>query len=130
DKVTDYFGAQTTFDNLSWERNHDARIGLVGPNGTGKSTLLKLLAGESEPNLGAVFITKGVRIGYLLQEVYFDLARTVLAEALDASPTLAALEREMQQLEAQMGETQVYGDEKKLARVMEQHARAVERFEV
>ncbi len=128
-KVTIYFAAQLVFSELSWEINHDARIGLVGPNGAGKSTILKLLAGELERNEGAVFITRGVRVGYLPQEVNFDLARTVLEEALDASPTLAALEREMQRLEAQMGDSQVYGDEKKLARVMEQHARAVEQFE-
>ncbi len=129
DKVTEYFGAQMIFENLSWDVNHDARIGLVGPNGAGKSTLLKLIAGEMEPNGGSVFITKGVRIGYLPQEVHFDLARSVLAEALDASPTLAAIEGEMHDLEAQMGDPKVYGDEKKLTRVMERHARVVQQYE-
>ena len=129
DKVTEYFGAQMIFENLSWEVNHDARVGLVGPNGAGKSTLLKLIAGEMEPNGGAVFITRGVRIGYLPQEVYFDLARTVLDEALAASPTLAGIEMEMHDLEAQMGDPKVYGDEKKLTRVMERHARVVQQYE-
>ncbi len=128
DKVTTFFGAQVIFENLSWEINHDSRIGLVGPNGAGKSTLLKLVAGEAEPNGGSVFVAKGVRIGYLPQEVHFDLARNVLAEALDASPTLARLEREMENLAAQMGDPAVYGDEKKLARVMEKHQRAVDEF--
>jgi ATP-binding cassette subfamily F protein 3 len=129
DKVTQYFGGQMIFPNLSWEINHDARIGLVGPNGAGKSTILKLLAGENEPNDGAVFIARGVRIGYLPQEVRFDPTRTVIEEALEASPTLAALEREMEDLAAQMGNPQVYGDARKLARVMEKHARAVEAFQ-
>ncbi len=128
DKVTTYFAAQLVFRELSWELNHDARIGLVGPNGAGKSTLLKLLAAQHEPNAGAVHIGKGVRVGYLPQEVHFDLARTVIEEALDASPTLAALEREMEQLAAQMGDPQVYGDRRKLARAMERHAQAVEAF--
>ncbi|HZQ05113.1 MAG TPA: ABC-F family ATP-binding cassette domain-containing protein [Anaerolineae bacterium] len=128
-KATLYFGAQEVFRDLSWEIYHDARIGLVGPNGAGKSSILKLLAGEMDTSEGLAAITKGVRVGYLPQEVHFDLQRSVLDEALDASPTLAALEKEMHQLEAQMGEPEVYSDEKKLTRVMERHARLVEEFE-
>lgn len=129
DKVTEYFGGQMIFADLSWAINHDSRLGLVGPNGAGKSTLLKLIVGELEPNNGGVFITKGVRIGYLPQEVRFDLARSVIEEALDASPTLAGLEREMEDLAVQMGDPQIYGDARKLGRVMERHAQAVEQFQ-
>src|SRR5512144_1912796 len=98
-----YFGAQEVFRDLSWQINHDARVGLVGPNGAGKSSILKLLAGEMETSAGLAQITRGVRVGYLPQEVHFQLHRTVLEEALAASPTLAALELEMHGLEAQMG---------------------------
>jgi len=128
-KATLYFGAQEIFRDLTWEIYHDARVGLVGPNGAGKSSILKLLAGEMETSQGLTQITKGIRVGYLPQEVQFDLDRTLLDEALDASPTLAALEHEMQSLEAQMGDPQIYGDEKKLTRVMERHARVVQEFE-
>ncbi len=128
-KATVYFGAQEIFHDLSWEIYHDARIGLVGPNGAGKSSILKLLAGEMETSQGLAQITRGVRVGYLPQEVQFGLERTLLDEALDASPTLAALEHEMQSLEAQMGDPQIYGDAKKLTRVMERHARVVAEFE-
>ncbi len=129
DNVTQYFGGQLVFSKLAWEIYHDARIGLVGPNGAGKSTILKLLAGENEPNGGGVFVTRGVRIGYLPQEPEFDLTRTVIEEALDASPTLAALEREMERLNAQMADPTIYNDERKLQRVLDQHARAVVEFE-
>jgi ATP-binding cassette, subfamily F, member 3 len=129
DNVTQYFGAQLVFEKLSWEIYHDARIGLVGPNGAGKSTILKLLAGVTEPNEGAIFITRGIRVGYLPQEPEFDLTRTVLDEALDASPTLAALEGEMERLNAQMAEPTVYNDAGKLQRVLDAHARAVAEFE-
>ena len=129
DNVTQYFGAQLVFGKLSWEIYHDARIGLVGPNGAGKSTILKLLAGENQPNEGAIFITRTIRVGYLPQEPEFDPTRTVIEEALDASPTLAGLEREMERLAAQMGDPAIYGDERKLQRVMDAHARAVEQFE-
>lgn len=129
DSATQYYGAQIVFSKLSWEVFHDARTGLVGPNGAGKSTILKLLAGENEPNEGAVHITRGVRVGYLPQEPEFDLSRTVIQEAMDASPTLASLEREMERLAAQMGDPAVYGDERKLQRVMDAHARAVQDFQ-
>ncbi len=129
DNATVCFGAQTVFAQLGWEIKHGARVGLVGPNGAGKSTILRLLARETEPNAGKVFITRGVRVGYLPQEPQFDLARTVLEEAQDASPTLAALEREMERLVAQMGNPAVYNDERKLARVMDAHAHTVTTFE-
>ena len=129
DNATQYFGGQLVFEELSWEVYHDARIGLVGPNGAGKSSILKLLARADEPKVGGVFITRGVRVGYLPQEPDFDLTRTVIEEALDASPTLAALERALERLNAQMAEPAVYDDERKLQRVLDQHARAVAEFE-
>ncbi len=129
DKATLYFGGQHVFSDLSWEIYHDARVGLIGPNGAGKSSILRLFAGETEPNAGGVFITRGVRVGYLQQEPRFDPARTVMDEACDASPTLAALEREMDRLTAQMGDPDVYGDERRLERVMDAHARVVAEFE-
>jgi ATP-binding cassette subfamily F protein 3 len=130
ENVTQYFGGQLIFERLSWEIYHDARIGLVGPNGAGKSTLLRLLAREIEPSAGGVpKVTRGIRVGYLPQEPQFDLSRTVLEEALAASPTLAALELEMERLNAQMADPAVYNDERKLQRVLDAHARAVAEFE-
>lgn len=128
-KATLYFGAQEVFRDLSWQINHDARVGLVGPNGAGKSSILKLLAGEMETSAGLAQITRGVRVGYLPQEVHFQLHRTVLEEALAASPTLAALELEMHGLEARMGDPAVYNDARKLGRIMERHARLLQDFE-
>lgn len=129
DKATLYFGGQNVFSDLSWEVYHDARIGLIGPNGAGKSSILRLLAREMEPSSGGVFITRGVRVGYLQQEPQFDPARTLMDEARDASPTLAAIEREMERLAAQMGDPQVYDDERRLSRVMDAHARVVAEFQ-
>jgi ATP-binding cassette subfamily F protein 3 len=129
DNVTQYFGGQLVFEKLAWEIYHDARVGLVGPNGAGKSTILKLLARVDEPKAGGVFVTRGIRVGYLPQEPEFDLTHTVIEEALAASPTLAALERALERLNAQMADPAVYNDERKLQRVLDQHARAVAEFE-
>jgi ATP-binding cassette, subfamily F, member 3 len=129
DKTTLYFGGQNVFSELSWELYHDARIGLIGPNGAGKSSILKLFARELEPSSGGVFITRGIRVGYLQQEPRFDPTRTLMDEARDASPTLAAFERDMERLAAQMGDPAVYGDERRLQRVMDAQARIVAEFQ-
>ncbi len=129
DKTTLYFGGQNVFSDLSWEIYHDARIGLIGPNGAGKSSILRLFAREIDPSSGSVFVTRGVRVGYLQQEPRFDPTRTLMDEARDASPTLAALERELERLAAQMGNPDVYSDERRLQRVMDRHARVVAEFQ-
>ncbi len=129
DKVSLFFGAQTIVENLSWEIYHDARIGLIGPNGAGKSTLLRMFARLQEPDSGGVHIARGIRIGFLPQEVNFDLDRSVIEEARDSSPTLAALELELERVSAQMGDPAYYGDPKKLERLSTRHEKLLEEFE-
>jgi ATP-binding cassette subfamily F protein 3 len=129
DKVSLFFGAQTIVENFSWEIFHDARIGLIGPNGAGKSTLLRMFARRLEPDTGAVHIARGIRIGFLPQEVTFDLDRTVIEEARDSSPTLANLELELDRVTMQMGDPANYGDPKKLGRLSSRHEKLLEEFE-
>ncbi|MBN1438365.1 MAG: ABC-F family ATP-binding cassette domain-containing protein [Anaerolineales bacterium] len=128
DKVTHSYGAQNILDSLSWEIYHDARIGLIGPNAAGKSTLLRMLARELDPDSGAVHLARGIRVGYLHQEVNFDLDRSVLAETRDSSPTLAALEQEMERTAARMGDPDVFGDAKKLERFATRHEQLLEEY--
>jgi ATP-binding cassette subfamily F protein 3 len=129
DKVSHYYGAQTIVENISWEIYHDARIGLIGPNAAGKSTLLRILARELEPDSGTVHIARGVRVGFLPQEVRFDLDRTLLEEARTASPTLAALEAEIDRLAVQMGDPAVYGDYVKLGRLTARQEKLLGEFQ-
>jgi ATP-binding cassette, subfamily F, member 3 len=129
EKVSHFFGGQQLFSDLSWEIHHDARVGLVGPNGVGKSTLLKLLAHQMDPTRGNVFVHKSIRVGYLQQEVSFDPARRVIEEARDASPSLAGLEREMDELAGQMADPRVFGDARRLAFAADRHARLLAEFE-
>ncbi len=129
DKVSHYYGAQTIVENISWEIYHDARIGLIGPNAAGKSTLLRMLARELEPDSGTVHVARGVRVGFLPQEVRFDLDRTLLEEARTASPTLAALEAEIDRLAVQMGDPSVYGDYAKLGRLTARQEKLLTEFQ-
>jgi ATP-binding cassette subfamily F protein 3 len=129
DKVSHFYGAQHIVDNINWEIFHDARIGLIGPNAAGKSTLLRMLARELEPDSGTVHIVRGVRVGFLPQEVRFDLDRSLLEEARTASPTLAALETEIDRVATQMGDPVVYGDSGKLGRLAARQEKLLDEFQ-
>lgn len=78
DNVEKSFGEKLLFENLDLTITEDARIGLVGVNGTGKSTLLKVIAGEEKPDNGVIHYPKGYRIAYLEQNPVFETEDTVL----------------------------------------------------
>jgi len=75
--ISKAFGAQELFSGITIGFSRGERLGLIGPNGAGKSTLMKILCGIEAPDSGKVFVTKGVRLGYLAQEDDLDDAQTV-----------------------------------------------------
>jgi len=79
------FGRQLLFDNVSFSVNSRERIGLVGRNGHGKTTLFRIIIGEEQPDSGEIAIPKGYRIGYVTQHLLFA-EQTVLAEACRGLP--------------------------------------------
>src|SRR5947209_16256899 len=88
-------GARPIFRDLSWEIQHDQRVGLIGPNGAGKSSLLKLVTGEYEPEAGGQVVkARGVTLGRLAQEPELDPNQTAFEAALAGNPRMAELERE------------------------------------
>jgi ATP-binding cassette subfamily F protein 3 len=87
------------FTDLSFSIPHRARIGLVGPNGVGKTTLLKALVGEDEPSKGSIHHARGIRIGYLPQEATLQSDRTVWLECLTVFESLISLQVELHRLE-------------------------------
>lgn len=100
-----YFGGYTIFTGISADIPQGARIGLVGPNGVGKTTLLQILAGISEPASGRVTLARDVRIGYLRQEAVEAFAArdlSVYAEMLTVFAALQAQAAQLQALEARM----------------------------
>jgi ATP-binding cassette, subfamily F, member 3 len=98
------FGPKTLFENLDWLVTTNERAGLVGANGTGKSTLLKILAGMDGVDGGAVSVMKGVTRGYLPQEGLTLSGRTVFAECMTVFADLRALEDEQESLTRRMSE--------------------------
>lgn len=101
--ITLSFGSREIFKNLSWHIKDGKRIGLFGPNGVGKTTLLNMLAGLYTPDSGALTVPPSYVIGYLPQEVEeFDTGRTVLEEALSIFKEVLDLEKESESIASQL----------------------------
>ncbi len=98
------FGPKILFQNLDWLVTPQDRIGLVGANGTGKTTLLKVLAGTESLDYGSLQSTKGITKGYLPQEGLRLSGRSVFAECLSVFEELRAMEREIETLARRMSE--------------------------
>src|ERR1022692_444444 len=98
------FGPKTLFENLDWLVTPNERAGIVGANGTGKSTLLKILAGIDGLDAGSITVMKGASVGYLPQEGLSLSGRTVFAECMTVFADLLALEQEQETLAHKLSE--------------------------
>ena len=110
--VTFEFGARVIVEDATWHIQPGERIGLIGYNGTGKSTLLKLLVGEYQPSNGTVERSRTTSIGYLHQDLLsFDTNDSILQVALGAFTRVLQLEKEIEEIGKELERT---GDEKTL----------------
>jgi ATP-binding cassette, subfamily F, member 3 len=96
------FGPDDIFSGISLTVPQGARYAIVGPNGIGKTTLLRILAGEETPTEGQVQRSKNLSIGYLPQEAAFTSEHTLWEESLSAFTDLLIMEEELSRLEAAM----------------------------
>jgi ATP-binding cassette, subfamily F, member 3 len=105
------FGHKLLFEDLDWLITPNDRVGVVGANGTGKSTLLKVLADIETLDYGSIVRTKGISAGYLPQDGLSLSGRTVFAECMSVFEHLLSMERELEQLTARMSELDHAGSE-------------------
>jgi len=114
------FGHKLLFDGLDWLITPKERTGLVGGNGTGKSTLLKIIGGIESLDYGSLSATKGIRIGYLPQDGLSVSGRSVFAECMSVFAEIKDLEQELEALTVRMSELDPSGEE---------YAQVADRFE-
>lgn len=132
DGADKYYGARRVLTAVTVSVRKGAKIGIVGPNGGGKSTLLRLLAGEDVPDGGRRETARDVAIGYLGQLVAFapeHEARPVEHYLRDALRAIDELAAHVRSLEHELSRTDVQADEQLLAETMERYALATARFE-
>ena len=111
DNLTVSFGGWTLFDGISFLVNEKDRIGLVGKNGAGKTTILKLIAGLQQPTSGAVTKNGDCTIGYLPQQMQVADTTTLIAETAKAFEEVLAIEAEIERLTAEIASRTDYESE-------------------
>lgn len=109
--LTVEFGGFTLFDDVSFVVNKKDRIALVGKNGAGKSTMLKIFAGLQSPTAGTISVPKETTIGYLPQQMKLADTQTVREEAEQAFEHIHEMEKEMERLNLQLAERTDYETE-------------------
>ncbi|MEN8790065.1 MAG: ABC-F family ATP-binding cassette domain-containing protein [Flavobacteriaceae bacterium] len=110
-KLTVSFGGEELFGDISFRINQGDRIGLIGKNGAGKTTLLKLLSGSAQADSGAIAFEKGIRTGFLKQDIDFEKGSTVLEETYKAFKELQHLEGRLDEINSSLAERTDYDTE-------------------
>ncbi|MCQ2145364.1 MAG: ABC-F family ATP-binding cassette domain-containing protein [Bacteroidales bacterium] len=109
--LTVAYGGFTLLNDINFHISEADKIGLVGKNGAGKSTILKLICGLQNPTSGKVAVPNGVRIGYLPQIMEHHRGRSVIDEAMTAFADIAAMEAELESISVQLAERTDYESE-------------------
>ncbi len=105
------FQGEYLFEDITFKLGNGDRVGLIGKNGAGKSTMLKILSKEMEPDTGQIAADKELKIGFLKQDIDFILGRTVLEESYEAFTEIKALEAQMELVNTQLAERTDYESE-------------------
>lgn len=92
------FQGDDLFNNITYRIGRKDRIGLIGKNGAGKSTMLKILSRDLEPDTGEIATDKDLKIGFLKQDIDFEEGRTVLEEAYEAFVEIKSIEKKIEDI--------------------------------
>ena len=106
--LTVAYGGFTLLDNINFHISENDKIGLVGKNGAGKSTILKLICGLQSPTAGKVAVPSGIRIGYLPQIMEHHKGKSVIDETMTAFADMHAKEDELEKITKELAEREDY----------------------
>ena len=123
------FGGTYLFEEVTFRMGAGDRVGLVGKNGAGKSTMLKILAKDLAPDSGSIATEKEVRIGFLRQDIDFEQGRTVLEEAYQAFTDIKEVEKKLEQVNHQLVTRTDYESEE-YSQIIEELSDLTHRFEL
>ena len=123
--LTKSYGAIQVLQAISFVVNPGDRVGLVGPNGVGKSTLLRLLMGQEEADAGSFAVAPSIEPGYLPQSTPEFYGRSIQDLLLEAVGHLRQLEEQMRRLESEMSAA----DEARLPHLLEEYGHVSARFQ-
>jgi ATP-binding cassette subfamily F protein 3 len=102
------FQGEYLFEEITYKIGIGDRIGLIGKNGAGKSTMLRILSKEQEPDTGQIAADKDLKIGFLKQDIDFDFGRTVLEESYEAFKDIKECESKLEHINIQLAERTDY----------------------
>ncbi len=106
--LTVAYGGFVLLNDINFHISESDKIGLVGKNGAGKSTILKLICGIQNPTTGKIAVPNGVKIGYLPQIMEHHRGRTVIDEAMTSFADMFALEDELEKITLELAEREDY----------------------
>lgn len=129
--VTKTFGVETILENISFSVNEGDKIGIVGVNGTGKTTLFKVITGILPHDRGEIFTSKNCRLGYLEQNTNFYSEKTIYDEVVSVFSDLIGAEEELRSLEHQIASLSDKGGSSgdQLKKTMDIYGKKYEEFE-
>lgn len=105
------FQGEYLFEDITFKLGNGDRIGLIGKNGAGKSTMLRILSKEQEADTGQIAADKDLKIGFLKQDIDFDFGKTVLEESYEAFKEIKACEQQLETINIQLAERTDYESE-------------------
>ncbi len=129
DRITISYSATPVVSDLSWEVHDDRVVGFVGPNGCGKSSILKAIVGDVTPGGGTISQRSGLTIGYLPQSLTFPPETRVFGAVRQGAEPLIEIEEALAQVERRLADPNVYEDEAVLRTVLHAQEELLDRYD-